>query len=117
MNNFQSFALSSIGAAFMLASGAHAAAMLTAANGMTLYTFDKDKSAVSTCEGDCAKMWPAYLGMKGDKAMKDWSMVARADGKMQWTYDGRPVYFYAGDKKKGDKAGDGMNGLWHVIPE
>ncbi len=117
MKFYQSFAISAVGSVLLLASGAHAAGMMAAPNGMTLYTFDKDKSAVSSCIGDCAKTWPPYLGKKGDKTMKDWSLAVQADGQMQWTYDGKPVYFYSGDKKKGDKTGDGMNGLWHVISE
>jgi hypothetical protein len=30
---------------------------------------------------------------------------------------GKPVYYFAGDKKAGDMAGDGMGGVWHVINE
>ena len=28
-----------------------------------------------------------------------------------------PLYFYAGDKKNGDKTGDGKGGVWHVVAE
>ena len=31
--------------------------VLTTPDGMTLYTFDKDKKGVSNCKGDCAKLW------------------------------------------------------------
>jgi predicted lipoprotein with Yx(FWY)xxD motif len=34
---------------------------------------------------------------------------------MQWTYDKKPLYFFADDKKKGDMAGDGLGGVWHVV--
>jgi Secreted repeat of unknown function len=33
------------------------------------------------------------------------------------TYDGKPLYFYSGDKKKGDKTGDGIGGVWHIVSE
>jgi len=46
-----------------------------------------------------------------------WSLAKRKDGKSQWAYDGKPVYFYSGDKKKGDKSGDGVGGVWHVVTE
>jgi predicted lipoprotein with Yx(FWY)xxD motif len=36
---------------------------------------------------------------------------------MQWTYDGKPVYFFKGDAAKGDVTGDGKGGVWHVINE
>lgn len=103
----------------ILASGlaAQAAGMLMGANGKTLYVFDKDKGGVSSCYDACATKWPPYLGKAGDKMEKDWALVKRTDGKMQWTYDKKPLYFYEGDKKKGDKAGNGMGGVWHIIAE
>jgi predicted lipoprotein with Yx(FWY)xxD motif len=41
----------------------------------------------------------------------------RTDGKVQLTYQGRPLYTYAGDKKPGDTKGDGLSGIWHVVKE
>ena len=96
---------------------AQAAGMLMAKNGMTLYVFDKDVGGAPSCYDACAANWPAYMAKKDEKMMKDWTMVARKDGTQQWAYDGKPLYFYKGDKKKGDKSGDGMGGVWHVIPE
>jgi predicted lipoprotein with Yx(FWY)xxD motif len=29
----------------------------------------------------------------------------------------RRLYFYSGDKKKGDKTGDGIGGVWHIVSE
>jgi predicted lipoprotein with Yx(FWY)xxD motif len=91
--------------------------MLTAKNGMTIYIFDKDQGGMSSCYADCAKHWPPYLAKKGAKLSEGWTTVKRKDGKMQWAYDGKPVYFYMDDKKKGDMKGDGMGGVWHVINE
>ena len=34
---------------------------------------------------------------------------------MQWAHNGKPVYFYVGDSKKGDVTGDGKGGIWHVL--
>ena len=103
--------------ALLLAGAAQAAEMLAAKNGMTLYVFDKDKDGVSSCYDECATNWPAYLGEKSDEMMKDWTLVERTDGKIQWAYDGKPLYFYKDDKAKGDKTGDGKGGVWHVIVE
>jgi len=34
----------------------------------------------------------------------------------QWAYKGKPLYFYVGDTKTGDKTGDGRNnGVWRVV--
>lgn len=102
---------------FGLAQAALAAGMLTDAKGMTLYSFDKDTGGVSACYGDCATKWPPYLGKAGDAMTEGWTLVDRTDGTKQWAYDGKPMYFFAGDKAKGDHAGDGLGGVWHIIRE
>jgi len=107
-----------VGTACLLAVPAlpsHAAGMLTGANGMTLYVFDKDTGGMPTCYDACATNWPPYLGKAGETMKPGWKLVPRKDGAMQWSYDGKPLYFFAGDKKKGDKAGDGRGGIWHVV--
>ena len=105
-------------AALLLTFGAaNAATMLTAKNGMTIYSFDKDAGGVSACYDACAAMWPPYVGKADDALTEGWTLVKRTDGAMQWAYDGKPMYFFANDKKAGDKTGDGMGGKWHVIVE
>lgn len=104
-------------AALLMASISYAAEMVTAENGMTLYVFDKDKGDQSACYEDCATKWPPYVGTVDQKMPDDWKLAARTDGTMQWTYDGKPVYFFAGDTAKGDATGDGLGGVWHVIKE
>ena len=96
--------------------------VLVAGKGMTLYTFDKDKSDKSTCYGRCAKTWEPALGSESalkqsNQRLKEGGVVGlapRKDGTMQWTYDGKPLYLYAKDKAPGDENGDGVRGMWHV---
>jgi len=106
-----------IAAILAAAAAAHAAGMLTAANGMTLYTFDNDKDGMSACYDQCAANWPPYLANAGESMGDEWTTVKRTDGAMQWAYDGKPVYFFKGDAAKGDKNGDGLKGVWHIIAE
>ena len=89
--------------------------MVTAQNGMTLYVFDKDKGSRSTCYDKCAENWPPYIGTADDKLPAKWKLVERTDGTTQWTYNGKPVYFYKEDLAEGDANGDGKGGVWHVI--
>ena len=90
--------------------------MLTGSNGMTLYTFDKDAAGTgkSVCNGPCATNWPPLMAMDSDAASGDYSIVTRDDGKKQWAFKGKPLYFWAKDMKAGDKTGDGFNNVWHV---
>ncbi|RFU88103.1 hypothetical protein DY218_03025 [Streptomyces triticagri] len=94
--------------------------VLTDSSGMTLYRFDKDsaKPPKSTCEGDCAKAWPAVLAKGAEPAPGvDKSLlgsVTAPDGTEQLTIDGWPMYRYAEDKKAGDAKGQGVGGTWYA---
>ena len=90
--------------------------VLAGANGMTLYTFDKDAagSGKSLCNGPCATNWPPLFAMDSDMASGDYSIVMRDDGKKQWVFKGKPLYYWVKDQKPGDKTGDGFNNVWHV---
>lgn len=85
------------------------------ADGMTLYTFDKDTTpGVSACTGGCMSYWPAALAGSMDKPSGDWTLIPSADGKQQWAYKGHPLYRYAADKQAGDEKGNGFKDMWHT---
>ena len=88
--------------------------VLADAKGMTLYTYDKDKSGESACTGKCAEVWPPAKASASDKATGDFTVIKRPDGTMQWAYDGKPLYLYQDDKKAGEVNGDGKGGVWHA---
>ncbi|CAI8839133.1 hypothetical protein FE275_20880 [Pseudomonas koreensis] len=89
--------------------------MFTDHKGMTLYTFAKDSAGKSMCNDKCAANWPPLMATAGDKSMGDWTVIKRDDGKMQWAYEGKPLYTFVMDKKAGDMTGEGkMDGAWHV---
>ncbi len=89
--------------------------VLVDANGMTLYTFDKDEPGKSNCYDKCAVNWPPLMADAGAKAEGDYTLVARDGGGQQWAYDGKPLYYWKDDLKAGDMTGDGVGGVWHVV--
>jgi predicted lipoprotein with Yx(FWY)xxD motif len=93
--------------------------MYVGANGMTLYTFDKDTagSGKSACNGPCATNWPPLFATDADRASGDWSIITRDGGKKQWAHRGKPLYFWVKDQKPGDRTGDGVNNVWHIARE
>ena len=93
---------------------------LVGANGMTLYTFDKDAagSGKSVCNGPCATNWPPLMAGADAKPSGDWTVITRDDGAKQWAYKGKPVYTWVKDAKPGDTTGDGFaNGAWHAVKD
>ncbi|MER9214505.1 hypothetical protein NKI56_29745 [Mesorhizobium sp. M0622] len=86
----------------------------TDANGMTLYTYDKDKTGKSNCYDKCAANWPPLKAEAGAKAEGEWTIVDRTDGTKMWAYEGKPLYTFIKDKKAGDVTGEGVAGVWHI---
>lgn len=88
---------------------------LTDQRGMTLYTFTRDMTGYSNCNGPCAAAWPPLLAPADAKVSGDWTVIPRDDGRRQWAYKGRALYDWSKDTAPGDVAGDGAdNGKWHV---
>jgi predicted lipoprotein with Yx(FWY)xxD motif len=84
--------------------------------GMTLYSFDKDEPLTSHCAGGCLKAWPAYVADSQPGASVSPAAERFGSGApQQWAWKGKPLYYFAGDAKPGDRNGDGSGGVWHVI--
>lgn len=92
---------------------------LTDAQGKTLYWFQKDSPGKSACMGPCVEKWPIYFRekVKAGEGTKDedFGTITREDGKKQSAFRGYPLYYWVGDKAKGDTGGQGVNGVWFVI--
>lgn len=91
--------------------------VLTGANDMTLYIFDKDSAGVSNCYDDCAAKWPPLFAEDGATPEGEFTLVERTDGTNMWAYKGMPLYFWVDDQAPGDITGDGVGGVWHLAIE
>jgi predicted lipoprotein with Yx(FWY)xxD motif len=83
--------------------------------GMTLYTYDEDEPGKSNCTGMCAVFWPPAEAVSGATPSGKFTLVDRESSPQQWAYNGMPLYGYIRDEKPGDIAGDGADGVWHVV--
>jgi predicted lipoprotein with Yx(FWY)xxD motif len=87
----------------------------------TLYRYlsDPQDQKMSTCNGNCAKIWPPFyvedLTMDPELRPIDFDTITREDGSKQLTYKGWPLYLYSGDTKPFETNGQGVNGLWFVV--
>jgi predicted lipoprotein with Yx(FWY)xxD motif len=97
--------------------------ILVGSNGHTLYLFEKDTGAASTCAGACASEWPPLTTKGAPKAVAGLkaSMLSthkRSDGTTQVLYGGHPLYYFAGDQSSGQANGEGLNffgGAWYAV--
>ena len=96
--------------------------VLANAKGMTLYWFARDTGTRSRCTGSCAAYWPPVTGTAvaadGTSLPKGFGTIKRPDGQTQATYDGHPLYTYAGDTAAGQLNGDGLRasgGRWWAV--
>lgn len=96
---------------------------LVDANGRTLYLFAADKPNVSTLSAAGQAIWPPFTAGTKPQALGG-GLAGRigtttgAGASAQITYNGHPLYYYAGDHNPGQTLGQGLNqfgGLWYVV--
>jgi predicted lipoprotein with Yx(FWY)xxD motif len=96
--------------------------VLTAANGMTVYLFLPDAQGDPTCAAQCAEAWPPVTVGDGASVSGgdgvDGSLLGTAthsEAGTQVTYNGWPLYFFAGDSAPGDTNGQGSGDVWFAL--
>ena len=109
-----------IGTTVMVVQRSNLGFVLAEASGYVVYTYTKDtKGGAPTCTGACAATWPPVTGTPkagpADTFPGTFGVVKGAGGVEQITYNGMPLYRYAGAKRL-STAGDGIGGVWHVVP-
>ena len=95
-------------------------------HGITLYTYATDqRGRPSRCSGICAVQWPPFVLPPGvDRPLAGRGIreallgtAPRADGSVQVTYDGWPLYTWPPDRAPGQATGQALTnagGLWYV---
>jgi predicted lipoprotein with Yx(FWY)xxD motif len=94
---------------------------ITAADGRTAYYFSVDSvPGVSACVDDCLAAWPPVTPVAdgavaaGEGIPGVVGLITATDGSSQVTYDGRPLYYFAGDQAAGDTNGQAISDVWWV---
>lgn len=96
--------------------------IIVGSTGLTLYHYTDDHGKVVKCVGACAAQWPPVLIAKTAKPVAGAGITAsklgtvkRPDGTVQVTYGGYALYRFAGDTKKGQVNGQGLEKQWYAI--
>jgi predicted lipoprotein with Yx(FWY)xxD motif len=81
-------------------SGSQFGSMLWGPKRQAIYVFQRDGFQRSRCYGECARAWPPVYttgkpvaGRGARRALL--GTIRRRDGRLQVTYRGRPLYYYA----------------------
>jgi len=95
--------------------------MLFDGKNQAIYVFLADKRSKSVCYGECAKLWPpVYTSKKAiaGKGIKKTllGVTKRRNGRLQVTYRGYPLYYYAheGPGQVLCHNVDNSGGIWKV---
>jgi predicted lipoprotein with Yx(FWY)xxD motif len=93
-----------------------AGSALAGEGGLTLYIRTDETDGTIHCVDDCATNWPPLIGPvdAGDADASLLGTIERPDGEVQATYDGFPLYYFAGDAAPGDANGEGVGGIWFI---
>jgi predicted lipoprotein with Yx(FWY)xxD motif len=98
-------------------------AYLADARGRALYLFEADTGGASSCYSACASVWPPLTGATTGTPSRGVTRTLlgttkRKDGSAEVTYDGHPLYLYAGDAAAGAINGQGLNQFgakWYLV--
>jgi predicted lipoprotein with Yx(FWY)xxD motif len=98
-----------------------APAHLTGDMGLALYAFKKDGPSTSACtSSNCVANWPPFTVKAGETAAAGTGVTgtiatfARPDGSMQVSWNGQPLYYFAGDTKPADTTGANVSPDWSL---
>lgn len=87
-----------------------------------IYIFENDARNKSNCYGECARAWPPVYTKgapraRGGVRQSLLGTTKRRDGRLQVTYRGRPLYFYANEGPGEVKCHNVFlnGGLWWVL--
>jgi predicted lipoprotein with Yx(FWY)xxD motif len=97
--------------------------ILVNGRGRAIYLFTADTGGQSNCSGECAHAWPPYIVKRRPTAGEDVrrgliGTVRRADGRLQVTYNGHPLYYYIHDNEPGEvlcQNVEEFGGKWYVV--
>jgi len=97
--------------------------ILVDGSGRTLYLFEADAKDMSTCNGDCASVWPPLIahGTLQAAAGINQSLLTttmRRDGSLEVVYNGHPLYYFVSDRQAGDITGEAIRSFgaeWYVL--
>lgn len=89
--------------------------LLVERGGRALYTYTGDVPGQSRCDARCSALWPPHYAEPGAAPFGPFSIARSFDGKPMWAFQGKPLYRWVSDRKRGDAGGDGVADVWYLV--
>jgi predicted lipoprotein with Yx(FWY)xxD motif len=96
-------------------------AALTAGDGRTLYFAEQETGGQIKCTSQCLSFWTPLTVSSGtaptagNGVTGTLATITRPDGKLQVTYDGKPLYEFTQDSGPGQATGNGFKDSYNSI--
>lgn len=89
--------------------------ILVEQGGRALYTFTKDKPGRSLCDRPCEALWPPHYAEPGARPHGPFTLARSSDGRPMWAWQGKPLYRWVSDRRRGAAGGDGVADAWYLV--
>ena len=89
--------------------------LLVEQGGRALYTFTEDLPGQSRCDAPCEALWPPHYAAPDAKPFGPFTLARSRDGRPMWAWQGKPLYRWISDRRRGAAGGDGVAGVWFLV--
>ena len=89
--------------------------ILVEQGGRALYIFTEDEPGQSRCDPKCERLWPPLFAEDNARPHGPFTIARSFDGRPMWAWQGKPLYRWISDRKRGAAGGDGVAGVWFLV--
>lgn len=91
------------------------AGILVEQGGRALYTYTPDVPGQSRCDAKCEALWPPHYAAPDAQPHGPFTIARSFDGRPMWAWQGKPLYRWISDRKRGAAGGDGVADVWFLV--
>lgn len=89
--------------------------ILVEQGGRALYIFTEDEPGQSRCDPKCERLWPPLFAEETARPHGPFTIARSHDGRPMWAWEGKPLYRWLSDRKRGSAGGDGVADVWFLV--
>ena len=89
--------------------------ILVEQGGRALYTYRPDTPGQSACDAPCERLWPPHYADADAKPFGPFTIARSIDGRPVWAWQGKPLYRWISDRRRGDAGGQGVADAWDLV--